>query len=77
MRYRYTGGVQVVDVVLGERVVSVATGDTIEVSAAEAERLDLHPEFVKVKTSTSAKTPTPTTPTTPTPELDEPGTPED
>ncbi len=81
MKFRYIGGVQSVDVVLGETVLTVAAGETVEVTGPNAKRLEAHPEFVKVKGSSSSSADETTTNTTDTdtdPELDpEPGDPKD
>ncbi len=45
-KLQYVGGVQAVDVVLPTRVLSVAAGDVIDVTADEAARLADHPDFV-------------------------------
>lgn len=47
----YVGGVSPLDVVLPDRVVTVATGDEFDVSADEAARLADHPDFAPVKSS--------------------------
>lgn len=81
MKFRYIGGVQSVDVVLGETVLTVASGETVDVTGEHAKRLEAHPEFVKVKGkgSSSSSSADETTTTDPDPdELDtEPGNPKD
>lgn len=44
-RYRYVGGVQDVAVVLPTRTLEVTTGDVVDLTDAEAARLDEHPDW--------------------------------
>lgn len=53
----YVGGVSPLDVVLPDRVVTVATGDEFDASADEAARLADHPDFTAPAKSPAKSSP--------------------